>query len=361
MIPIASPLIEEEERQAVLAVLNSGRLAQGPVVAQFERAVAAFCGAKHAIAVGNGTFALDLGLKAIGIQPGDEVITTPFTFVATTNAILMQGAIPVFVDIDEKTFNIDPKLIEQKITKKTKAIVPVDLYGQPHDYDEIQHIAKKHNLKVVEDSAQALGAFFNGKSAGLLGDVGAFSFYATKNLTTGEGGVILTNSDEIANLCRILRNQGQDEKVRYEYVMLGYNYRLTELQAALGVEQMKRLDSVSAARIANARLYDEGLKGISWLRTPVQAPNRTHVYHQYTILLDSEINREEFLLHLKKHEIGYGVYYPKPLYDYEYLLKFKSSCPVANSIAKRVVSLPIHPRLSSSDVKKVVEVIRSFK
>src|SRR3989344_570749 len=333
MIPIAKPIIGSQEKRAVLDVLMSGRLAQGPKVEEFEKLVSTLCKAKHAIAVSNGTTALELAMKAAGIKPGDEVITTPFTFVATVNAILTQGAIPVFADIDADTFNISPQSVESKITAKTKAIVPVDLYGQPHDVDQIQNIAKKNSLKVIEDAAQAVGASYGDKMAGNLSDVGTFSFYATKNIMTGEGGMIITDNDEIANTCKILRNQGQDPKIRYEYVSMGYNYRLTDLQAAIGVAQMQKLDKINRKRISNARFFDKNLKDLPWVKTPFKAKGRTHVYHQYTLTLSDDVNRDNFVSHLSKNEIGHGIYYPRPLYDYSYLAKYKSNCPVADKIA----------------------------
>lgn len=361
MIPIAKPLIGSQEKRALIDVLKSGRLASGPKVEEFEKQVSNLCKSKYALAVSNGTVALEIAMKAAGIGAGDEVITTPFTFVATVNAILTQGAFPVFVDIDKATFNINPSEIEAKITPKTKAIVPVDLYGQPHDSDEVNSIAKSHNLRVIEDAAQAIGASYGEKMAGNLGDVGTFSFYATKNVMTGEGGMIITDDDKIAQSVRILRNQGQDPQRRYDYVSMGYNCRLTDLQAAIGVEQMKKLSKINRKRASNARFFDKSLKDLSWLSTPARAKGRTHVYHQYTLTLSDSVRRDDFVAHLSKNEVGYGVYYPKPLYDYSHLSKFKASCPNADLVSQKVVSIPVHPLLSKQELNKIVEVIRSFK
>ena len=240
MIPISKPLIEDEEINAVVDVLKSGMLAQGPKVEEIENQFKALCGTKHAIATSNGTTALHAAVRALGISDGDEVITVPFTFVATANPVLMEGGKIVFVDVRDDDFNIDPSKIEEKITDKTKAIIPVDLYGQPYDYEAVKKIAGKHGLKILEDACQAIGATRNGKTTGQLGDIAAFSLYATKNIATGEGGMITTDSDEMAESVKLFRHHGQSESQRYEYIELGHNYRLTDLAAAIGVEQMKK-------------------------------------------------------------------------------------------------------------------------
>jgi len=360
MIPIAKPFIGDDEISAITNVLKSGRLVQGPNVEKFESLVANICNVKHAIAVSNGTVALDLALKSLDIKSGDEIITTPFTFVATINSILQQGATPVFVDIDLDSFNISANLIEKKITNKTKVIIPVDLYGQTYDYDEVSIIAKNNNLSIIEDSAQAIGASYKDKMAGSLGDCGTFSFYATKNITTGEGGMIVTNSDKISSKIKILRNQGQDPDQKYNYTMMGYNARLTDMQAVIGVEQLKKLKEINNKRVVNANFFDNKFKDIKWLKTPKRLKDRSHVFHQYTIILDEKINRESFVSHLKNNDVGYGIYYPKPLYDYPHLKKYKSVCKNADMVAKSVVSLPIHPNLSDSDLNKIVKVVLSY-
>ncbi|MEK6968458.1 MAG: DegT/DnrJ/EryC1/StrS family aminotransferase [Nanoarchaeota archaeon] len=355
MIPVAKPYIDEREIEAVSSVLRSGILAQGSQVLQFEKMISSLCRGAQAIAVSNGTAALDLALKIAGISEGDEVITTPFTFVSTANAILMQGAIPVFVDIDSETFSIDPEKIKNAITKKTKAILPVDLYGQTYQFEPVRELAAENDLTIVEDACQAIGATHNGKPAGTLGELGTFSMYATKNITSAEGGMIVTSNNEFARIARLLRNQGQYE--RYKYSVLGYNFRLTEVQAAIGVVQMSKLDEIVTKRQKIARLYDTAFKQISWLRTPILGKNNNHVYHQYTLVIR---NRDDFAKHLANKGIGYGIYYPKALYDYPHLKPFTSFCPVAERIAQEVISLPIYPSLSESDQQEVIDAVTSF-
>ena len=251
MINIAAPVIDSEERRAVDEVIESGMLAQGPKVAELEKNWAEYCGVKHALAVNSGTAAIHCALYAAGVKEGDEVITTPYSFIATINPILMLGARPVLVDIDEETFNIDVSKIEAAITEKTKAIVPVDLYGQPCDWAELQEIAKKHDLKIIEDACQAIGAEYKGIKAGALGDFGCFSLYATKNIMCGEGGIVTTNSDEASAAIRSFRQHGM--VAPYEYADLGYNYRMSDLHGAIAVEQLRKVDRFTAQRQRNAR------------------------------------------------------------------------------------------------------------
>jgi dTDP-4-amino-4,6-dideoxygalactose transaminase len=354
MISIASPNLGEEEERAVLDVLRSGRLAQGPKVAEFEKNFAEFIGVKHAIATTSGTTALELAIAVFDFPKDSEIITTSFTFVATANTIVLNGCKPVFVDIDEKTFNLDPNLIEAKITKKTVAIMPIHLYGQCCDMDKINEIAKKHNLKVIEDACQSHGAEYNNKKSGSLGDLACFSFYATKNMMTGEGGMITTNSDELAEKIRLLRNHGQIE--RYKIKLIGVNARMTELQAAIGVEQLKKLPKMNEKRQEIAKQYDERLKNN--FEIPYVASENKHVYHQYTIKTQ---NRDDLIEKLKQNEIGYGIYYPIPIHLQEpYIKKFnygEGDCPVSEKLAKQVLSLPIHPKISLEDVEKVCGVL----
>src|SRR3989339_198434 len=260
MINISKPIIGKEEIAAVLKVLKSGMIVQGPVVEKLEENFAKYCGTKYAVAFNSGTAAIHAGLYTLGIGPGDEIITTPFTFVATANPILMQGAKVVFADISEDDFNIDPKEVEKKITKKTKAIIPVDLYGQVYNYPAIKKIAKKYHLKILEDACQAVGANRGKARAGNFGDVAAFSLYATKNIMSGEGGLITTNDEKIAEKCKMFRHHGQSEKTKYEYFDLGYNYRMTDILAAIGLVQLKKIERFSRRRIQNAELLSRGLK-----------------------------------------------------------------------------------------------------
>jgi perosamine synthetase len=365
MIPISKPLIENEEINAVVEVLKSGMIAQGAKTKELEDMFAKLCGTEHAIAFSNGTTAIHSAIVALGIEEGDEVITVPFTFVATANPVLMEGGKVVFVDISEDDFCIDPTKIEEKITKKTKAIIPVDLFGQIYNYEKVKKIADKHNLKILEDACQAVGATRNGKVAGSLGDVGAFSLYATKNIATGEGGMLTTDNDDIARTVKMYRHHGQDEAIRYEYLELGHNYRLTDMAAAIGVEQMKKLDRIIDTRVRNAKLYDKGLSKIKGIITPKVMEGNTHVYHQYTIRIIEEYgrSREELMTFLKENEIGCGIYYPKPLHLHEHFRKMgykEGDFPVAEKLAKEVLSLPANPFVTKEDVKKIVDKIKEF-
>ena len=291
MIRIAQPEIGKEEIDAVNAVMKSGMLAQGSRVAQLEEDFAKYCGTKYAFAISSGTAALHTALYAADIAEGDEVITVPFSFIATINPILMVGAKPVLVDINPKTFCIDVTKLEKAITSKTKAIIPVHLYGQIVDQDEIIEIANRHGLKIIEDSCQAIGAEYKGRKAGSLGDLGCFSLYATKNIMCGEGGMITTNSDEHAASIRSFRQHGMSGP--YIYEELGYNYRLTDLQAAIAVEQLKKVDRFTKARQNNAKSLGDGLSGIKGLVLPEIAPNRNHVFHQYTIRVTEDFPYQE--------------------------------------------------------------------
>ena len=359
MINIAAPVIDSEERRAVNEVIESGMLAQGPKVAELEKNWAEYCGVKHALAVNSGTAAIHCALYAAGVKEGDEVITTPYSFIATINPILMLGARPVLVDIDEETFNIDTSKIEDVITEKTKAIVPVDLYGQPCDWTELQEIAKKHDLKIIEDACQAIGAEYKGIKAGALGDFGCFSLYATKNIMCGEGGVVTTNSDEAAAAIRSFRQHGM--VAPYEYADLGYNYRMSDLHGSIAVEQLRKVDRFTAQRQRNASLLNEALAGVKGIELPRVADNRSHVYHQYTILLDEGISRDEFVTKLREKGVGAGVYYPKPLHAYPHIAKLGykvGDFPVAEDLAARVVSLPVHPKVTDEDIEIIAAAVK---
>ena len=359
MINIAAPVIDSEERRAVNEVIESGMLAQGPKVAELEKNWAEYCGVKHALAVNSGTAAIHCALYAAGVKEGDEVITTPYSFIATINPILMLGARPVLVDIDEETFNIDVSKIEAAITEKTKAIVPVDLYGQPCDWAELQEIAKKHDLKIIEDACQAIGAEYKGIKAGALGDFGCFSLYATKNIMCGEGGIVTTNSDEASAAIRSFRQHGM--VAPYEYADLGYNYRMSDLHGAIAVEQLRKVDRFTAQRQRNASLLNEALAGVKGIELPRVADNRSHVYHQYTILLDEGISRDEFVAKLREKGVGAGVYYPKPLHAYPHIAKLgyeAGDFPVAEDLAARVVSLPVHPKVTDEDIEVIAAAVK---
>ena len=354
MIPIAKPLIGDEEKKAVLEVLDSGVIAQGKKVAEFEEKFAAYCGTKHAVAVNSGTAALHVALMAAGVGEGDEVITTPFSFIATGNSILFCGAKPVFADIDERTYNISSASIAEKITDKTKAVMPVHLFGQPCDMDEINKLAKEYGLKVIEDACQCHGAEYKSKKVGSLGDAGGFSFYPTKNMTTSEGGMITTDDDKLAEMARIYRNHGQVKRYYHSYI--GYNFRMTDICAAIGLEQLKKLDGFTSKRQENAAYLDEKLKGVG-IATPYVAPDRTHVYHQYTIALE---NRDEFNQKLNDAGVGTGIYYPVPINEQEYYkgLGYVNDTPKSSEAARKVISIPVHPSVSREDLDFIIKTIK---
>lgn len=366
MINIAQPIITQKEIKNVQTILTSGQITQGEQVKKFEEKFAKYCGVKYAVAVNSGTAALHCALYACGIKEGNEVITTPFSFVATANSILMQNAKPVFSDIDEKTYNLDPTQIEKKITPQTKAILVVDLFGNPYDVDQINRIAKKHQLPVIEDACQAHGARFKNKKAGNLGDVGCFSFYATKNMTCGEGGMLTTNNREIAEKARMFRHHGQSEKIRYQYFDLGYNYRLTDIAATIGLVQLDKLDAFNKKRIQNARLLNQGLQNIPNLILPITSKNHSSVFHQYTIRISkkSKVNRDQFMDILFKNEIGTAIFYPEPLHLFSHLQKYgykKGDFPIAEKVSQEIISLPVHPSLKKSEIKKIIKTIQKIQ
>lgn len=355
MIPIAKPFIGEEEIQEVINVLKSGFIAQGPKVAEFENMFAEYIGVPHAIATSSGTTALHVALLCAGIGKGDEVITTPFSFAATANSVLYVGARPVFVDINPRTYNIDPEKIEEAITDKTKAIMPVHLYGQPADMDPINKIAKDHDLKVIEDAAQAHGAIYKDKKVGNLGDMACFSFYPTKNITTSEGGIITTNDDEFNHDARALRAHGESE--RYEHVILGYNFRMTDVSAAIGVAQLKRLEGFNEKRIKNAEYLTDHINSIKGIEPPYVQKDVRHVFHQYTIRVSK--NRDQLIEFLNNNGIGTGIHYPRPIYAQKLYedLGFKDECLEAENAAREVISIPVHPGLNNEDLEKIVSVL----
>lgn len=354
MIPIASPVIGEQEKAAVLRVLESGMLAQGPNVEEFEAAFAERLGVRHAIAVESGSAALLVALLAHGVGEGDEVITTPFSFIASANAVLFAGASPRFADIRDDDFNIDPDLIEQKITPRTKAIIPVHLYGHPCRMDEIAAIARRHGLLIIEDCCQAHGASLGGRPVGSFGTA-CYSFYPTKNMTTGEGGMVTTVDDDLAAQARMLRNHGQSE--RYLHESIGFNWRMTEVAAAIGLAQLDRLEEANARRRANARRLNEGCAGVV---TPTERAACHHVYHQYTVRAPER--RDELLNHLRERGVGAVVYYPMPIHRQPAYrrLGYRDDLPVAERLSAEVLSLPVHPSLTEQDVETVASVTSGF-
>ena len=356
-VPIAKPIIGEEEIENVVEVLKSGMIAQGPKVMEFEEKFANWIGAKYGIATNSGTSALHVALLACGIGEGDEVITTPFTFIASGNAIVYTGATPVFADIDLDTYTIDPDSIEDLITDKTKAILPVQLYGQAADMDKIREIAEKHDLKIIEDAAQAHGAEYNGEKVGTFGDMACFSFYPTKNMTTSEGGMITTNDEELAKKAQMFRAHGASE--RYHHDEIGYNFRMTDIAAAIGLAQLNVIDEFNNKRISNANYLNEQLKDVEGIVTPKSPDNYKHVYHQYTILVEKG-NRDDWVEFLTNKGIGTGIHYPIPLYNQPIYKKLgiEGDCPLAEKAADNVISLPVHPSLTKEDLDLVVDAVK---
>ncbi len=346
MIPIARPLIGEDERAAVLAVLESGQLAQGRVTADFETQFAALCGTDHAIAVCNGTAALHLALLGHGIGLGDEVITTPFSFIATANSVLFTGARPVFADIDPRTYTIDPAHVEALITPRTRAIMPVHLYGQAADLAPLRELAERHGVVLLEDAAQAHAATYHGQMVGSFG-TGCFSFYPTKNMTSGEGGMITTNDAGLAHRLRMLRQHGMN--TQYYHELLGYNFRMTDLQAAVGVAQLGHLERWTAARIANAAAYSACLPPA--IAPAVRAGCR-HVFHQYTLRVP---DREAALALLADAGVQARVYYPLPIHQQPLYrdMGFADRLPHAEQACREVLSIPVHPGLTDGERAQV--------
>ena len=361
MIPIANPLIGDEEIEAVIRVLRSGILAHGPEVEAFEKEFAEYIGTDYAVAVANGTAALDLILRAYGIRQGDEVITTPFSFIATANAVLYQGARPVFVDIDPETYNLDPNRVLEAITPRTRAIIAVHLYGHPADMKPLQEIAQDHRLILVEDAAQAHGALYQGKKVGGLGDAAAFSFYPTKNMTTGEGGMVTTNDKKLAEKIRLLRNHGQAEK--YLHVELGYNLRMTSIAAAIGRAQLRKLEAMNEARRRNAAALTEVLQRVQGIVPPTEKHWARHVYHQYVIRItnDYPLTRDELAARLREKEVATAVHYPRTIPDQPLYKRLRidcvDGCPNARQAAREVLSLPVHPGISPEKARWIANIV----
>jgi perosamine synthetase len=354
-IPISRPIMEAEEQAAVAAVLASGQLAQGPVVREFEARFADWCGVKHAVATSSGTTALFLALLAHGIGPDDEVITPSFSFIASANCALYAGARPVFADIEPATFALDPADVERRITRRTRAVVAVHLFGQPCDLDALAHLAAKHHLVLIQDACQAHGARFAGRPLGAFGTA-CYSFYATKNMTTGEGGMLTTDDDQVAAKARLLREHGSPE--RYRHVILGYNARLTDLQAAIGVAQLPKLETWNRRRQANAAALTAKLAGCSQVITPLTRHGATHVFHQYTLRLRGR-DREAAIAALRQAGIGAGVYYPVPIHQQPVYrdLGYADRLPCTEAASAEVLSLPVHPSLSDADLDRIAAAV----
>jgi len=346
-VPIARPFLGEEEKAAALAALTSGQLSQGPRVAEFERAFAAYHGAKHGIATSNGTTALTTALMAHEIGPGDEVIVPSFSFFATASCVLSVGATPVFADIDPVTFCLSPAAAEAAITSRTRAIMPVHLYGLPAEMPRFEGLCKAHDLVLLEDAAQAHGATLDGRSVGTFGTA-SFSFYPTKNMTTTEGGMVLTNDDAIAERARMIRHQGMSTQYLHEVV--GYNFRMTDPSAAIGLVQLGRLPAWQEKRRDNARYYATHLERV---RVPVVPEGYGPVYHQYTVRVPEEVDRDQVLKRLNERGVGARVYYPLPIHRQPVFARRPAyqnlDLPETERATREVLSLPVHPSLTDEE------------
>ena len=357
-IPAAKPIIGDEEVAAVERVLRSGMLAQGPEVAGFEEEFSAqFLDGRTAVAVNSGTSGQLLGLLAAGVGPGDEVIVPSFTFAAVANSVVLAGATPVFVDIEPHHFTLDPERVRAAVTPRTKGIMPVHLYGHPFLVDEIEAVATAHGLAIYEDAAQAHGAVWRGRAAGTIGAFGMFSLYPTKNMTSGEGGMVTCSTEQIARQMRLLRNQGME--TQYANEVIGFNTRMTDIHAAIGRVQLTKVDGWTAQRQRNAAVLNAGLAGLDGVQTPKVHESAVHVYHQYTVRLDAG-ERDRIHTALKEeHGVGSGVYYPIPNHRLPSLAHFAPGLdlPETERAAREVLSLPVHPSLAEGDLERIVTAV----
>ena len=360
-IPMASADLDESDIEAVLGVLRTGRLALGPKTLEFERAIADYVGTRHAVAVSSGTAALHLIVKALGITTGDEVLVPSFTFAASVNALLYEGATPVFVEIERDTYNLDPADLERRITPRTKAVMAVDVFGHPADWDQLQRIADQHGLKIIDDSCEALGASYKGVKLGRFGEAAAFAFYPNKQITTGEGGIIVTDDDQMARLCRSLANQGRGEMGAWlEHDRLGYNYRIDEMSAALGASQLRRIEEFLMKREAVARRYSERLARFDWLRTPVVKPGVRMSWFVYVVTLADGLNRDAVMQQMEARGVPVRGYF-SPVHLQPYIRErfgyAGGELPITESIARRTIALPFHNNLSDAHIEEVVAAL----
>ncbi|MEX2684505.1 MAG: DegT/DnrJ/EryC1/StrS family aminotransferase [Candidatus Sigynarchaeota archaeon] len=357
-VPIVQLALDDQTIKEAADVLKSGMWADGKNVKALEEDFARYIGVKHARAVNNGTAALICALFGAGIKPGDEVLVPSFTFIATANTILECGAKPVFVEVERATFNMDPADAKKKITKRTRAIMPVHLYGLPADMDSFKEIATKHDLKIIEDACQAHGAIYKGQKVGAIGDVAAFSFYPTKNMVCGgEGGIVTTNDDAIINRVKLYANHGQAQK--YVHASIGFNFRMQEINGVVARASLRALDANNKKRRENAAMYNATLADIPHIETPTIPAGYEHVYHQYTLKVK---NRDKLAEHLLKNDIGYGIHYAIPIHEQQSIKDagFDIKLPVTETLAKEVISLPIHPLLSKEQLEFVAKTIKAF-
>ena len=360
---MSSPEIDESDVEAVVEVLRSGRLSLGPKAEEFEKALCQYLGVHHAVAVSSGTAALHLIVKALGFGLGDEVLVPSFTFAASVNALLYEGVTPVFCDIEPATYNLDPADMEKRITSRTRAVMAVDVFGHPADWEAIREIAARYNLKVIDDSCEALGAEYNGRKLGQFGSAAAFAFYPNKQITTGEGGVLVTNNSEIAASARSMRNQGRGEMGSWlEHERLGFNYRMDEMSAALGLSQLRRIESFLEKRRKVAELYSQLLRDVRGVRTPVVSPGVRMSWFVYVITLDEPIDRQVVLKALRERQSPVRCYF-SPIHLQNYIRERKDCqierLPITESIARRTLALPFHNGLSPRNVEEVVGAVRS--
>jgi perosamine synthetase len=360
-IPMASADLDESDIEAVLGVLRTGRLALGPKIIEFERAIADYVGTRHAIAVSSGTAGLHLIVKALGITTGDEVLVPSFTFAASVNAFLYEGATPIFVEIERDTYNLDPTDLERKITPRTRAIMAVDVFGHPADWDHLRRIADQHQLKIIDDSCEALGASYKGVKLGRFGEAAAFAFYPNKQITTGEGGIIVTDDDQMARLCRSLSNQGRGEMGAWlEHDRLGYNYRIDEMSAALGTSQLRRIEEFLMKREGVARRYGERLAKFDWLRPPVVKPDVRMSWFVYVVTLADGLNRDAVMQQMEARGVPVRGYF-SPVHLQPYIRErfgyAGGELPITESIARRTIALPFHNNLSDAHIEEVVATL----
>ncbi|MPY67631.1 DegT/DnrJ/EryC1/StrS family aminotransferase [Deinococcus sp. SDU3-2] len=358
---MAASELDQSDIQGVLDVLRSGRLALGPQVEAFEQAMAEYVGVRHAVAVNSGTAALHLIVRALGLGPGDEVLVPSFTFAASVNVLLYEGVRPVFVDITPDTYNLDPEELERRRTPRTRAVMVVDVFGHPAPWTELQAFAERHGLALIDDCCEALGSRYRGIPLGQLGDAGAFAFYPNKQITTGEGGMVVTNRDDLADLARSMRNQGRGQMGAWlEHERLGYNYRLPELSAALGVTQLARLDAFVAARSAVAARYDTLLQGLGTVTPPVVRPEVDMSYFVYVVTLQGGLHRDRVMEALQQRGVPSRGYFA-PLHQQPYLRELLGEAPdlpVTQDAARRTLALPFHTRLGAEDAAYVVQMLR---
>src|SRR5256712_4981014 len=358
MIPIAKPNLGEEEKRAVLEVMESGQLAQGAKVAEFEKRFAEYVGRGHGIAVNSGTSALHIALLAHGIGRGDEVVVPALTFFASASTVLLCGGTPTFADVDQDLYNMDPAKFKAEVTKKTRAVMPVHLYGQTAEMDPINEVAEARDLLVLEDACQAHGAEYHGKKSGNLGDTACFSFYPTKNMTTGEGGMVLTDDPKIAETCRLLRDHGQ--RAKYDHILVGYNYRMTEVAAAIGLVQLRKLDAYVQRRRENAARLTKGISEIEGLTPPVEGNWMLHAYYQYIIRVEDgfPLTRDEIVQRLSSEGIGCRPSYPSVLYRQKAFRKRpRTRSKVAEEVVSRLFEIPVHPLVSNKDVEAILSAM----